>query len=139
MRRGKILLNNNIRAVLLNERRMAKRTGDEVSLSLGLAKSAIAQLENGIRKTIDSVLLVRLIANLRNISSQEAEDYIKENILIFGSYDYNKLEEVEQMSSDKKEVTLIVQNINKFKKDYYNIKYSFLKEEYKNQVFSIGK
>lgn len=136
MEKRRIRLNNNIRSVLLQERRMANRSSEDVSKSIGLSSSAVANIENGSVKSVDSTKLSMIIAELRKISIKEAEDYIESNILILGGYDFDNMEGAINIGTEKTEVMSIVQKINKYKTDYMNIKYSYLKEEYKNQVLN---
>lgn len=72
----KIKLDDDIRNKLLNERNITKRTAEEVSSSVGMTKSWLAQIENGRLQTIKKSKFIELLTELKQISNEEAESII---------------------------------------------------------------
>ncbi|MDF2820209.1 MAG: hypothetical protein K0R15_650 [Clostridiales bacterium] len=94
MLKPKLILTDNIRAFILEERRKTGLPAEIVSENIGRTKSWLSQVENGRLKNISRIDFINLISYLLKISNEEAETYIE-----------NKLNFLEENKSDIQQLT----------------------------------
>jgi transcriptional regulator with XRE-family HTH domain len=94
-----IVLNENIRSIIKNERKKHKISGIDLSEKLGKSPGYISHIEKGVIKKIERKDLENLLKHILNIEGDELENYIN-NLLNSNNIkqDYGEDNELEQLT-----------------------------------------